>query len=220
MWRDTITVTVCLVLASIAPVRGAYHIVVGPGTLDGPVPRPQTYLDVVAPLATDRFGFDNDMPGQNFAEMDLGPVTMSTPSAGGSIVVQADRVAGARVATGPNGLLITSVGADPRRVDFRMGVPVQSLGFTLLGGETAVQVRLYGSDGSLTAAVVPHGIVGDRRWVGLFGDAAVITRIEVEALSDDDFGLDDVEVGHHAPEPTSLLLCGCGTIVLLRRRHR
>ncbi len=180
---------------------------VGPGSFTGPVERPSLYLEAVASLALTQFNLDDLVSGTNVDRRDLGGFGFVTASAGASIVARTAPVAGAEPASSPIALLAAGTSSEAARLNFVMTEPVMSVGFVLMGVESWASLRVHGPGGELIGNyLVPPGLPGERRWIGIAQDDRNISRVQLQPMSPGDYAVDDVELGVHAPEPTALVL--------------
>ena len=199
-------------LTAVGMAQGARWI--GPGSMTGSVERPSQYLETVASLALEQFGFDDLGPATDVNRQDLGGFVLATGSPEASVEAQTDPVAGAEPASPPIALLIGEAGSDVTALDFVMAEPVISAGFVLMGIESPARLKVYGTEGNVIGDyVIPSGQPGERRWIGISEDDRNISIVRVQPTSPGDYGIDDLELGLHTPEPATVLLLAWITLV-------
>ncbi len=201
---------------------------VGPASTFGPVDQPASYVQAVDHLVREQYGFEDLGPGTSISQISLGSMSLnSSPALFSSVVAAADPVAGTSTSTGTRAAHVTQANGQPTFLTFQLDQPVISLAFVLMGLESAAWIEAFGGDtgtDSLGRYSIPApGQPGVRRWIGIMEDERSIWKVRLEPTLSEDYAIDDVEIGVHAPEPASaaiwgLLACLGGSGV--RRRMR
>jgi len=192
---------------------------VGPGNTTGPVEQPGLYLQAVAPLALERNTFDHLGPGTDVNRHSLGSFGLLTTSAEDSIVARTGPVAGAEPASPTIALLVSGPSSHAAELNFVMTDPVISVAFVLMGLESSAYLKVYGANDSIIGDyVIPAGLPGERRWIGIAEDDRNIFSVRLQPTTTGrDYAIDDVELGVHAPEPATLVLAACIAVALPAR---
>ena len=193
-----------MVFVWVSSVNGACWI--GPGSNSGLVVRPQAYVDAVAPLDRAWYCFNHELPATVMTNLDLGHFSFATTPPTTNVVAQNAPVAGALPSSAPMALLVEDAGAEPTSLTFLMNEPVISLGFALLGATSLARLQVFGeADSVLGDYIIPAGLADERRWIGMSEDDRDIFSVRIEPLSPGAYGIDDVVIGVHAPEPSTLM---------------
>jgi len=179
---------------------------IGPGSPSGPVERPQSYLETVAPLVREIYSFNHLSPASVVTGLDLGDFSLATSPPTTNVVADTAPVAGALPASEPIALLVEEADAEPTSLTLLMNEPVISVGFALLGSVSSMRLQIFGeADSLLGDYVIPDGMADERRWIGMSENDRDIFSVRIEPLSPGTYGIDDVEIGVHAPEPSALV---------------
>jgi hypothetical protein len=91
-----------------------------------------------------------------------------------------------------------------------------------MGFESASWLYVYGGtagDQLLGQYSIASTVTGVRRWIGLAEPSRVITKIKLSPTQPEDYAIDYLEIGVHAPEP-SMLMAWSVALCLWPRRAR
>jgi hypothetical protein len=183
---------------------------VGPATSSGDVLQPETYKEAVADLYFEKNDFENLTPGTNVALQSFGMFTLvNSPFASTSLLAESGNVAGALPSSGTMALRVTRAPSQPTALTLQTSEPVRSIGFVLMGLESASWMTVYGGlDGGQVLGryfITDVPQTGMRRWVAVAEDSRIIQKIKLEPTQAEDYAIDDVQIAVHAPEPSMLM---------------
>ena len=183
---------------------------VGPATSCGDILQPQTYKNAVAGLYIEKNNFDNLTPGANVAFQNFGVSSLAnSPYAYTSLIAESGLVAGTMPSSGNMALHLTKAPAQPTTFTVQTSELVRSVGFALMGLESASWLSVFGGSGGTQllgryfVAAVPQA--GLRRWIAVAEDNRIIQKVMLEPTMAEDYAIDDLEIAVHAPEPSMLI---------------
>ncbi len=211
-----------LVLAS-ARIAGADHVWIGePSPPDAKLVQPAGYASLTSQLLMERHNFEDLPTGASVSQMGLGRLLMTVSPVSAYLAVQSGTVAGAQPSSGTKAVDVMQLPDQPTALTFVTSEPLISVGFVLMGLESNVQLTIYAGEGGSTV-LGPYTITGYgdpriRRWIGISADDRIIRRVQIRPTASDEYAVDDVEFGVHAPEPATAV--GFALIVLLRSKRR
>lgn len=184
----------------------------------GPVQRPRAYVAAVDHLAKAHVSFDSFQPGQLLNGVACGPIVLrSHPWQ--PLTAQKGPVAGVEPTSRPMAL---DVPAGPTATQLQLYLPetAMSLGLVLMGLDCETRIDLYRADGrTLRTFRIPAGQSDTRQWLGVV-ESEKFTLAVITPLQARGFGVDDLEIGLHAPEPATLIVWSAAAGLALGRRHR
>jgi len=210
-----------LLLRMVGLAHGALWV--GDGSTQGPVQRPPSYLQVVASLDLEQDDFDDLAFGTTVNGQERGGFRLVTSPAGAWLVAQAGPVAGAEPASSPMALLVAGTGNDGTSLQVVMTEPADSVGFVVMGLKCLARFKVLGMGGNVIGEyLIPPGLPGERRWLGIAADGWDISAIQLSPMGPGDYAIDDMEWGVrlHEPEPATLLLWSCLGLMPWRRPRR
>jgi hypothetical protein len=104
---------------------------------------------------------------------------------------------------------------------FAFASPTEYFGFWLTGVQTVFtsSLTVTFSDGASQSLDVPINVNGGAQYFGFTDPGSAIASVTISNISNDAWGIDDVQY-NTVPEPSSLLLLGGGALAVLIRRKR
>jgi hypothetical protein len=210
-----IAITVCV------PAHAA--VWVGYGTRSVSMEIPSGYTSAVGHLFHRGSDFETLPEGTDAAAQDLGGFYVgSTPT--NSVRVTKGISAGAAPSSGQMSLYLSKATGTPTVLTIGLFEPVMSVGLALMGLESSSTLRIYGGNSHTDLlgvyTIPPAGTTNLRRWVGVYEDERTIWKMQLTPGAAEDYAIDDVEIGVHAPEPGSLVIFALGGATVLKRRKR
>ncbi|NLX14261.1 MAG: hypothetical protein GXY44_11490 [Phycisphaerales bacterium] len=178
---------------------------VGKANASGPVARPAKYLQATSPLVLTQYNFDQYDQGQELFGHELGGFVITTNPASAKVLARRDTVVGALPASEPMAVYMAASSNRMTRIMINFSEPVSSVGFVLMG-QDSLRLTVAGPRGESTCTIPQLAYAGCRRWVGMGGGDEEIYGISLEIEAGKEFGMDDLEIGRHAPEPGGLAL--------------
>lgn len=183
------------------PVTASVNFWVGNANNSGAVAKPSHYMQAVAPLNRTRHDFDDCSEGQELSVQDLGGFYFVVAPISASVQARKGSVAGVLPISEPIAVSVSASRNGATRLFIEMIDPISSVGFVLMGLESSARLTVRGTVRDTSCTIPPVAINGFRRWVGMRAWDEEIRGICLEVQAGEDFGLDDLEIGHHAPEP-------------------
>lgn len=198
-----------------------HRIMIGVPSVTGPVARPQRYLDATNGFGMFRDHFDALPAGHSLLGFNAGAYFIPRPPGGNTFIAVSASAAliGAEVSTDPLAAYISSAGGDQGVLRFELFEPAFSFGFALLDAEELLLIRVFGEQGMLIQNALPPQVSGQRHFVGIAEGAERITAVELWPAVPTSFGIDDVEIGLHTPEPGAFTLMLIASALALARRR-
>ena len=202
MGRCRVMAVSWIMLLASGEVQGARWV--GPGSLTGPVIRPASYLEAVARLQVATHDFDRLAPDADVGATDLGGFVLYATPAGTPVLTRTGLVAGAAPASDPVALLVSEADAGATQVTLALDKPAVSIAFALLSLRSTAWLDVYDVDDDLVGSYrIPSAPSGVRRWIGVLPEERAVQRIVLRPTRAGAYGMDDVEIGPPAPEPTA-----------------
>ncbi len=205
-FSDFLCATGLLLILPVISATAAVDFWVGKANSAGDITKPANYVQSIAPLILSQHHFDHLSSGQDLSVYDLGGFYFSVKPISAKVEARQGPVAGVQPVSDSLAVYIGASRNGTTQLWIDMIQPVNSLGFALMGVESSARLTVQGTVRETTCTIPPVATAGFRRWLGMCARDEEIRRICLEVQAGEDFGLDDLEIGRHAPEPGGLPL--------------